>query len=297
MGIITQGLMGGIAAGADTYAGLMVDQIKTDRMAAVQTERDKAQAIREQSLAEFRQGLHDKSTVAAEQRKQESTFETDVRTAGGQPVTTAEAIKLNKTGGLTSAKDEKATADADARVASAETKAANDVAIAAMRAESALKIADMRYEQAKEIAKLKATGGSADDIKRATLELKKAEEQRKNAQAATKLLRDNMGELDGEQLKIYNKLMAGAGEEGTTAPAPKTEEPPKKGIIATTIESAKKFFSKDEKPATSGNADPKKADIALQLSAAVEKINKSGLSLAEKQRRINIAKTRANSVK
>lgn len=297
MGILTQALAGGVAEGASTAANLMSQDINMRTAASLQSERDKANAVREQSLAEFRQGLVEKTDIARENRALENTIDPDVRTEDGGLITKGDAVKKLKAGEqLYSSKETTAESNAQAKIDAATMKNESALAIAQMKTENALKIADMRYEQAKEIAAMKIKGNDTSAIKEATLELKKAEEQRKNAQAAAKLLNDTGGDMTEEQTKIYNKLMKGAGEDDAIKPLPTKEEPKaeKKGIVGTTIDAVKGLFSKDEE---SGNADPKREELSTQLSAAVEKINKSNLSPAEKQRRIDIAVRRANSIK
>lgn len=102
MGLLTQALAGGVAAAADTTASIMVDNAK----AARQSERDQANAMREENLLRLRETLQQQSSdreftrnQGAELAKEERTFsrgESGMVDAEGVPLTRAQAEAIKK---------------------------------------------------------------------------------------------------------------------------------------------------------------------------------------------------------
>jgi hypothetical protein len=98
----------------------------------------------------------------------------------------------------------------DAAIAKAETQ----VALMQMKVDNATAIADLKLQSAKELLQAKIAAGNtaeSSEYKQTLAEIKKAEEQRKSADSAAKLLEKTGGNMSPEETKLYNTFLRGAG--------------------------------------------------------------------------------------
>jgi hypothetical protein len=99
----------------------------------------------------------------------------------------------------------------------------------------------MKWQSAKELLQAKVAAGhtaESAEYKKTLAEIKKAEEQRKAADSAAKLLDKTGGDMNQDQTKLYNSFLKMAGTEEDVKPIPEAKgKKESKGLIATIKES------------------------------------------------------------
>lgn len=386
MGLLTQAIAGAIGAAGETGASMLNENYK----AGLQSERDKAQAIRDENLARLRQQLSDQSTEKSNGMALSSSYDPDTGrqltnneaneydkdtlvgaraaeqqntvspyTVNGLPATygqvqdagaannvakglistvsargEASDMAANQDGtngppipnNIPGGRPGNMTSDEQSQLADAQAdggviaytpeqmlqnkldnqKEMSDLKYstlqqnAELRAQTALQVANLNYQHAVDVANIRANQGNASATREAATAVKKAEEERKSANAAVSML-TNADMTDPSNVRLFNKHIIAAGEPEGVKPVPpdKTLKPAvKKGGLISSIfgggddEAPSAEAASDTQPSPSLPKGMTQANVDQQALSATMKVY-ADKTLTPQQQQAKVAAIRA----